>query len=527
MRQGVDRVEHSYRVLVALNTAQGHLRSAESAARGYRRTGAPALYAELRELVPDVREQAAQLARLTTDNPPQNQRVLQWQELIEYRLQELTALADGETGGASADAALAGDVRAGTTARTSEAATRILEVEEELLLERRAIIDERTGRLTGFVVLGIVLPLVVLTLLLQGLLRENRRSRRLEREARNAALEMEASLVERDRVTEQHRLLGSYTGLLQSCQTLPEAFELTTSLLQHLLPHAGGHCYALDASRNLAEVVATFGTPVAASAEVLSPDDCWALRRGQPHRTDDRHGHVTCRHIDRPTAGSGVWTLCVPLVAQGNSLGLLHASALGNDGRTDNDTALLETVGEQLSLAMVNLQLRESLRQQSLRDPLTGLFNRRYLETSLERELARCRRRGLPVSVLMLDVDHFKLFNDTHGHAAGDALLQKVAGVLASQVRQEDIACRYGGEEFTLVLPETDAAMAMARAEQVRATVAATTITHMGQQLGPATVSIGVASAPVSGNTPGELLEAADAALYRAKAGGRDRVEAA
>lgn len=527
LRQGVDRVEHSYRVLLALHSAQGHLRSAEAAARGYRRTGTPAMYAEFREVAPLALEHAGRLASLTVDNPPQNQRIMQWRELMEHRLGELTALASGVPVVDGAETAVAADVGTGNTTRIRDAAVRIREIEEQLLVERRATIDERAVRLTGFVVLGIVLPLAVLALLLQGLLQENRRSLRLEREARHAVHEMEASLGERDRVTEQHRLLGTYAGLLQSCQTLPEAFELTTSLLQHMLPHGGGCCYALRAPPEPAETVASFGTPALDSADTLVPDDCWALRRGQPHRTDDQHGHVTCRHIDREASPAGVWTLCVPLVAQGNMLGLLHASAPAVDGRADNDTALLEAVGEQLSLAMVNLQLRETLRQQSLRDPLTGLFNRRYLEVGLERELARCRRRGHALSVVMLDVDHFKRFNDEHGHPAGDALLQRVGELLASLTRGEDIACRYGGEEFILVLPEADATLALQRAEQIRKAISTATVTHAGQELGPATASLGVATAPGDGDTPRKLLDCADAALYRAKESGRNRVVAA
>ena len=524
LRRGVDRVEHSYRVLLALHSTQGHLRSAESAARGYRRTGSPALYAEFRELVPQANQYADRLAELTRDNPAQSRRIGQWRSLLDQRLAELSRLASGEPGGVDSDRALAADVNTGGTARAREVASRIREVEEQLLAERRAVINERATRLTAFVVLGIVLPMLAIGMLLQGLVRENRRARRLEREAREAIAEMESSLGERDRVTEQHRALGGYTGMLQSCQGLDEALELTTGLLERLLPGVGGQFYALRASQNLAEAVATFGTPAVASADLLTPDDCWSLRRGQPYRTGDQHGHVMCRHVARDADTGGIWTLCVPLVAQGTSLGVLHASASHAASPTDNATALLEAVGEQLSLAMVNLQLRETLRQQSLRDPLTGLFNRRYLEASLARELARCQRRGMPLSVLMLDIDHFKRFNDEHGHPAGDALLQKVGEVLASLTRGEDIACRYGGEEFTVVLPEADQAMAVARAEEIREAIGEATVMYLRQEFGPATASIGVATAPAAGETPGALLACADARLYRAKQQGRNRV---
>jgi diguanylate cyclase (GGDEF)-like protein len=168
--------------------------------------------------------------------------------------------------------------------------------------------------------------------------------------------------------------------------------------------------------------------------------------------------------------------------------------------------------------------LRETLQHQSLRDPLTGLFNRRYLEENLARELHRCARRRTPLSLLMIDVDHFKRFNDTHGHAAGDALLAQVGRTIAGSIRAEDMACRYGGEEFTVILPETDAATAHARAETIRRALESTSLVHLRQTLGPVTASIGVSTWPEDGTTPEVLLQVADAWLYRAKAEGRNRV---
>ena len=162
-----------------------------------------------------------------------------------------------------------------------------------------------------------------------------------------------------------------------------------------------------------------------------------------------------------------------------------------------------------------------------MRDGLTGLFNRRYLEESLAREIARCERRGQPLAVLMLDVDHFKAFNDRHGHAMGDAALSAFARLLKAKCRAEDIACRYGGEEFTLILPETDLDTALERAEDIRAEAALLRIGDpTGTMLG-ITVSIGVALMPQHGAVGVELMRAGDAALYRAKHQGRDRVAVA
>jgi diguanylate cyclase (GGDEF)-like protein len=188
---------------------------------------------------------------------------------------------------------------------------------------------------------------------------------------------------------------------------------------------------------------------------------------------------------------------------------------------------IIEAVAEHLSMALSNLSLRERLRLQSIREPLTGLFNRRYLEESATRELARCARRQLPLSLMMLDIDHFKAFNDVHGHAGGDALLAQFGKLLQEHTRGEDIACRYGGEEFTLILPEADVETAMKRAQVIRIAVESMRVQHLGRNLPQVTVSIGVSAFPQHGETPESLLRVADEALYRAKHKGRNRVEQA
>jgi diguanylate cyclase (GGDEF)-like protein len=155
---------------------------------------------------------------------------------------------------------------------------------------------------------------------------------------------------------------------------------------------------------------------------------------------------------------------------------------------------------------------------------LTGLFNRRYMEESVDRELRRAQRRGMPLGVIMIDIDHFKRFNDTFGHAAGDTLLREMGGLLQQHTRGEDIACRYGGEEFTLVLLEASAEDTEQRAALLREEAGRLRVEYGHQPLGNITISVGVAVFPDHGGTVETLLKSADAALYRAKAGGRDRV---
>jgi diguanylate cyclase (GGDEF)-like protein len=164
------------------------------------------------------------------------------------------------------------------------------------------------------------------------------------------------------------------------------------------------------------------------------------------------------------------------------------------------------------------------LRSQSIRDPLTGLFNRRYMEETLEREVRRAQRAGRPMAVLMMDLDHFKRVNDDFDHDAGDALLREIGAALLRNLRREDVACRFGGEEFVLVLPEASLPDAERRAEELRGEIKRLRVSDKGRLLGPVTISIGLAAYPEHGLAGDALLHAADSALYRAKREGRDRV---
>jgi diguanylate cyclase (GGDEF)-like protein len=321
------------------------------------------------------------------------------------------------------------------------------------------------------------------------------------------------------------RELGRYAGLLQGCRNIPEALDITRVTLTKLLPQVAGTVYLVRASQDYAEAETGWGQHLAPAHALLLPQECWALRRAQPHFVNDIHGGTACSHVEQPTAEVVVATACLPLSAQNLSLGFVYLSAPGPGPieRVDIATA----AAEQLSLALGNLRLQETLRQQSIRDALTGLFNRRYLEESLPRELARCERRQLPLALLMLDLDHFKAFNDAHGHDGGDTLLAAFGRLLQVSCRSEDIPCRYGGEEFTLILPEADLDIAMQRAQEIRHAVEAMSVTHLQRAIGGITVSIGIALFPLHASKGTELKRLADAALYRAKRNGRNRIEVA
>jgi len=218
--------------------------------------------------------------------------------------------------------------------------------------------------------------------------------------------------------------------------------------------------------------------------------------------------------------------LCLPLTAQRETLGLLYFEPRIGIDRADTPEFYLHMLAENISLALGNLRLREALREMAMADPLTGLANRRQLDTVLEVQLAEVDRLGQPMSCLMLDVDHFKCFNDDHGHNAGDAVLREVGAVLKGVTREHGSAFRVGGEEFLLLLAGLGPDQAAARAEDIRARIGALRITHKSGELDPISVSIGIASAPA--HCPVDrLVQTADAAMYRAKALGRDRIEIA
>ena len=281
--------------------------------------------------------------------------------------------------------------------------------------------------------------------------------------------------------------------------------------------------FIFSSSRNLVEAMAVWGEAPPAE-QVFAPDECWALRRGQAQVGGEGTGAPACAHVPSQTVGY----LCVPLMSHGEAMGLLHVlPASPDEDRLERKQRLALTVARQLGLALANLKMQENLRDMAVRDPLTELFNRRYLEETLEREFLRATRQGAPIALIMLDIDHFKRCNDTYGHEAGDVLLRELGAFLQRYCLGSDVACRYGGEEFVLTLPECSLEIACRRAEEMRQAVKTLQVHHGHRTLEAITLSFGVAAFPEHGENPDAVLNAADAAMYRAKQQGRDRVVAA
>ena len=336
--------------------------------------------------------------------------------------------------------------------------------------------------------------------------------------------QLKLALLESEALAKESKELSELGDSLQSCQTVEEIYRMLERALPGVLGFRPGKVCITNSSRDLVEAVASWGS-CSTTEPVFHPEDCWALRRGKPYGFNYP---LPCSHVNESV---GMNYLCVPLIAQGETLGIMYledrTSIQANSPQAvkfEQNTLnrRVNAIAERISFALSNLKLRELLRNQSIRDPLTGLYNRRYLEESLNRELSRASRGGRNVSVVMLDLDHFKHFNDTFGHQGGDILLKEVAAVIKSRVRAGDLACRYGGEEFSLIIAEVNAEGTYKCVESIRESIKHLALHHRGQTLGTITVSAGIATFPAHGTTSEELICCADDALYRAKKSGRD-----
>jgi diguanylate cyclase (GGDEF)-like protein/PAS domain S-box-containing protein len=316
-------------------------------------------------------------------------------------------------------------------------------------------------------------------------------------------------------------LVNKLNDAMQTCRTREEAYPMIGATAGELFPGLGGALAIFSQHGRELETVAQWGVGQGMQPDFMV-DDCWALRAGHVYVFDQGQSSLKCTHfVSAPEGGS----LCLPLVVRGEIVGLLQLGSPAGAAIGHDQQQLAITLGEAIKLSLSNIKLREALHEQAVRDPLTGLFNRRYLDETLPRELHRALRKGTPLCVAMLDIDHFKRFNDEYGHEAGDEVLKFIGKVLAKGMRASDIVCRFGGEEFTVILLDTDLVGAEERMRQICLEVKKAELRHRDRTLPHLTISVGMAEAPEHGTVADNLLRAADAALYAAKEAGRDRIE--
>ncbi|MEO6395046.1 MAG: GGDEF domain-containing protein [Devosia sp.] len=327
-----------------------------------------------------------------------------------------------------------------------------------------------------------------------------------------------AALRSADTSREQVARLFEMADVLQSATDYTDANAVLKATASDLVPGFSGALYVFNNSRDRL-VLSTSWAQLSDETlpETIPPDQCWALKRGKPHVNRPNASKLCCDHHH----GDEV-VLEIPMIARGEIMGLFQLFATGVDAeqRLETVTGLATALSDGMSLALANMALREKLRNQALRDPLTGLYNRRYMEDSLSRFVRLAEREHREVSIVMVDLDHFKQLNDQHGHAFGDSVLRDAATTLLGGLRETDIVCRYGGEELVVILPDCNLERAADKAELLRARIAGLSDTH-GAVI---SASFGVASVPYTSASVSDLLAAADAALYRAKQNGRNQV---
>lgn len=563
MRSDFAVVGHTYLVIQTLDEARADLGEAESGQRGFLLTRDPAYAVTLDGKISSAAARLAVLAQLTADNPGQNAHVADLREVFDRRVQSMQvplALARQDRF-AEAVTLVARGVGHRLAQDFRRRADGIKLEESRLLGLRLAAAERQAAKQRLLVVVGGAAIVVILVLCIAWLIRSVHRpiaamlASMTEFGAgnRNARVAPDTGTREFDRLAvaynemagrvvdadaELHRanedlrrqgetlrargevieLLGGMAHRMQAARTEEELASVIHCFFPRVLPGVSGALYAHNNSRNLLVRLAMWGS-ITETLETFSPDQCWGLRRGQSHFISTQGTDVVCAHVgDHATTYH-----CEPLLAGGEVIGVLYL-----DGVVEPESRFrLTLLSENIASALLNHSLQRGLREQTIRDPLTSLFNRRYMEETLDLEIARASRGGTPLSLVMCDIDHFKRFNDQFGHDAGDAVLRAVATVMRNHFRDGDVICRYGGEEFTIIAPGTDPQTLAERVEVLRETICAVSARHGGQALGPVSMSFGIAAWSEAMRDSSALVQLADTALYQAKHNGRNQVQIA
>lgn len=405
-------------------------------------------------------------------------------------------------------------------------ALRVIQEEEQTLLKQRTSESQNSSvrsLLSGASYLGF--SLFVLIVLFTFLIRDAFRRKFFEEQLSLTNDHLEATIEALQRRGHEATLLKEARDELNLCVTSVEAQACTVRHLQALVQGSSGAILIINNSRSMIEIAASWNNPTSL-ADGFSPDACCGLRAGRLRWRSSDHSAIDCSHfIGTPPENY----VCIPLAAQGETLGFVYLMCPTQEieNLAKSRIALVSELVELASMTIAGLNLRTKLENQSIRDGLTSLFNRHFMTIALDRELHRAIRRKTTLAVLMMDVDHFKAFNDTFGHDAGDAVLREVADCFRTSVRSDDIVCRYGGEEFIIILPETVEQIAVERAELIRESVNRLRVQFKGELLRQVSLSIGVAMYPTHAKDGTELIHLADQALYEAKHAGRNRVHVA
>jgi len=344
----------------------------------------------------------------------------------------------------------------------------------------------------------------------------------LNADLHKVTLDLKDQIAEKRRRESDLTTIAKLSDMLRSCGTITEAYPIIADSAATLFPMASGSLAIVSEETRELVRVAAWGRNPSRSLPRFQQEDCQALQADREYESNGSALAVKCRHL---IAADGKPCLCLPLKEHGKTRGLVSLIAAEGSAFDDAVRQLLRSLAEVVKLSLANLQLRASLAEQAFRDPLTGLYNRRYLMETLPREVRRAQRRSAPLTIAMADIDHFKRFNDLYGHDAGDLVLAELAVQFGGALRAEDVACRYGGEEFLFLLPDCDATAAYRRMTDISLMIRNRSNVLRGKTLPNTTLSIGLAALSDTLSTSESLITAADEAMYAAKRMGRDRVE--
>lgn len=398
-----------------------------------------------------------------------------------------------------------------------------MQADENSLFRQRRDESQRgvlRSMFAGFAFL--IVSLVVVLVLFTFLVRDAMRRHKIEQEISKANDQLASTVQIMEQRAQETRLLTAAREELQLCTNVSQAYEVTVRRCSQVLPMAKIALLMINNSRQMVEVALASDDPPQIQ-EGFPLEACCGLRGGHVRWRKRGHSEIDCDHfIARPPENY----VCMPLTAHGDTLGILYMECRSAEDAAYAEARLevLKSIAKVSAVFFASLNLRARLEHQSIRDGLTNLFNRHFMEISLDREIRRAARSHTELAVLMMDIDHFKHFNDTFGHEAGDYVLREVAEVFRGAVRAEDIICRYGGEEFVLILPDTRMDLALTRAEDIRRRIQEMQLRFRGECLRETTISIGISVYPEGGNSLIELLRNADRALYAAKNRGRNCV---
>jgi diguanylate cyclase (GGDEF)-like protein len=351
---------------------------------------------------------------------------------------------------------------------------------------------------------------------IQGIARDISERKKSEEALQTANKNLEAWVQELESRTRELTLLSEMGDILRACLTTEEVYEVIVRISQEIFPVEGGALYVLGSLRNVVEAVAYWGNAEKAKL-TFKPDECWALRRGRVHWVEDTRVGLLCNHLQSPPPRG---YLCVPMMAQSEAVGILYLAQPEDAQMPEAKQRLAMAMAEHVAMALSNLRLNETLRNQSIRDQLTGLFNRSFMEESLDLELRRAVRAQNTVSVIMIAIDDFQTLNENYGLDIGDSLLRRTAILLQSNVRKGDIACRFSGHTYVLVLPNSTLRVSRQRADTICDLVRTLEVQYQTEHVSHSSASVGLAVFPDHGQTVENLLRAAEAALNQAKRSG-------